>query len=94
MLSNMFNPKSETASDWDLEVKDDVIEECSKYGGVQHIFVDKTSEQGNVYAKCPDVQTAVAAVNALHGRYFAGERNAAREDFRGLSGRKWNQIAT
>ena len=29
--------------------------------------------QGNVYVKCPSVTTAVAAVNALHGRWFAGK---------------------
>jgi len=73
MLSNMFTPGSETAPDWDMEVRDDVIEECSKSAGVQHIYVDKDSPQGNVYVKCPDVSTAVAAVNALHGRWFAGK---------------------
>ena len=72
MLSNMFTPGAETAPDWDMEVRDDVIEECSKSGGVQHICVDKDSPQGNVYVKCPDVKTAVASVNALHGRWFAG----------------------
>lgn len=29
--------------------------------------------QGNVYVKCPSIAAAVAAVNALHGRWFAGE---------------------
>ncbi len=28
--------------------------------------------QGNVYVKCPNIACAVAAVNALHGRWFAG----------------------
>ena len=73
MLSNMFNPAAESNSDWDLEIRDDVIEECNKYGGIHHIYVDKTSPQGNIYAKCPNVQTAVSAVNALHGRWFAGK---------------------
>lgn len=31
------------------------------------------SFQGNVYVKCPTIPGAMAAVNALHGRYFAGE---------------------
>ncbi len=30
---------------WDLEIKDDVIEECRKHGGVIHIYVDKNSAQ-------------------------------------------------
>ena len=73
MLSNMFDPSTETSPDWDQEVKDDVTEECNKYGGVLHIFVDKVSPQGNVYVKCPNTQVAVSAVNALHGRWFAGK---------------------
>ena len=55
------------------EIRDDVVEECNKHGGVSHIYVDKASAQGNVYVKCPNVNTAVAAVNALHGRWFAGK---------------------
>lgn len=29
--------------------------------------------QGNVYVKCPSIPAAMAAVNSLHGRYFAGK---------------------
>ncbi|KRX89664.1 RNA-binding protein 39 [Trichinella pseudospiralis] len=72
MLSNMFNPMAESDPDWDREIRDDVIDECNKHQGVVHIFVDKASADGNVYVKCPTVAAAVAAVNSLHGRYFAG----------------------
>ncbi|XP_035829313.1 RNA-binding protein 39 isoform X2 [Aplysia californica] len=72
MLSNMFEPLTETRTTWDQEIRDDVIDECNKHGGVLHIYVDKNSPQGNVYVKCPSISAAVASVNALHGRYFAG----------------------
>ncbi|XP_075151726.1 RNA-binding protein 39-like protein Caper [Haematobia irritans] len=72
LLSNMFDPRTETNPNWDLEIRDDVIDECSKHGGVLHIFVDKVTPTGNVYVKCPSITTAVLAVNALHGRWFAG----------------------
>ncbi|XP_066558265.1 RNA-binding protein 39a isoform X2 [Amia ocellicauda] len=72
-LSNMFNPQSEDDPGWDVEIQDDVIEECNKHGGVVHIYVDKNSPQGNVYVKCPTIPAAMAAVNALHGRWFAGK---------------------
>ena len=62
----------ESAQNWENEVRDDVIEECNKHGGVLHIYVDKGSAQGNVYVKCPTISAAVASVGALHGRYFAG----------------------
>ncbi|XP_044074220.1 RNA-binding protein 39-like isoform X5 [Siniperca chuatsi] len=85
-LSNMFNPSSERRMDhvcvvcpseeapgWEMEIQHDVIEECNKHGGVVHIYVDKNSAEGNVYVKCPSIPAAMAAVNALHGRYFAGK---------------------
>uniref|UniRef100_A0A8C7W2K2 RNA binding motif protein 39b n=1 Tax=Oncorhynchus mykiss TaxID=8022 RepID=A0A8C7W2K2_ONCMY len=58
---------------WDVEIQDDVIEECNKHGGIVHIYLDKNSPQGNVYMKCPTIPTAMAVVNALHGRWFAGK---------------------
>jgi RNA-binding protein 23/39 len=72
LLVNMFDPASETQHNWDLDIKDDVIEECNKHGGVLHVFVDTASPEGKVYVKCPSIATAVLAVNALHGRWFAG----------------------
>uniref|UniRef100_A0A8C0YJR4 RNA binding motif protein 39b n=2 Tax=Cyprinus carpio TaxID=7962 RepID=A0A8C0YJR4_CYPCA len=72
-LSNMFSPQAENDPGWDLEIKDDVIEECRKHGGIVHIYVDKNSAQGNVYVKCPTIPVAMAVVGALHGRWFAGK---------------------
>lgn len=73
MLSNMFDPGIESKLNWDQEIRDDVIEECSKHGGVLHLYVDKASPQGNVYVKCPTIAAAVASVNSLHGRFFGGK---------------------
>lgn len=74
MLSNMFDPSAaDNNPTWDVEIRDDVIEECNKHGGVLHLFIDKASPQGNVYVKCPAISSAVASVNALHGRWFAGK---------------------
>ncbi|CAI2738182.1 unnamed protein product [Dicrocoelium dendriticum] len=70
MLSNMFDPHTATHSMFN-EIRDDVIEECSKVGGCLHIFVDQTSAQGNVYVKCPSIAVATQCVNMLHGRYFS-----------------------
>ncbi|KAM4563078.1 RNA-binding protein 39b isoform 4-T6 [Odontesthes bonariensis] len=72
-LSNLFNPQAENDPGWATEIQDDVIEECNKHGGVVHIYVDKNSAQGNVYVKCPSIPAAMATVNALHGRWFAGK---------------------
>ncbi|XP_058819940.1 RNA-binding protein 39 isoform X3 [Topomyia yanbarensis] len=72
LLTNMFDPATETNPNWDSEIQDDVVEECNKHGGVMHVYVDKQSPGGNVYVKCTSIATAVLAVNALHGRWFAG----------------------
>jgi RNA-binding protein 39 len=75
LISNMFDPiQAATSGDpnWDAEIRDDIIEECNKHGGVLHVFVDKQSPQGNVYVKCPSVAIATICVNTLHGRWFAG----------------------
>ena len=72
-MTGIFNSISrESKPSWDQEIRDDVIEECSKHGGVLHLYVDKASPQGNVYVKCPTISAAVASVNSLHGRFFGG----------------------
>uniref|UniRef100_A0A0K0DDV0 Splicing factor, CC1-like protein n=1 Tax=Angiostrongylus cantonensis TaxID=6313 RepID=A0A0K0DDV0_ANGCA len=73
MLSNMFDPKTETRPMWAAEVRDDVIEECYKNGGALHVYVDTASPQGNVYVKCPSIANAHKSVSALHGRWFSGK---------------------
>ncbi|XP_044961389.1 DEAD-box ATP-dependent RNA helicase 6-like isoform X2 [Hordeum vulgare subsp. vulgare] len=41
LLKNMFDPVVERDPDFDLDIRDDVQDECSKFGVVKHIFVDK-----------------------------------------------------
>ncbi|KAL0736223.1 hypothetical protein Bca4012_012433 [Brassica carinata] len=70
LLKNMFDPATETELDFDEEIKDDVGQECSKYGQVNHIYVDKKSA-GFVYLRFESVQAAAAAQRAMHMRWFA-----------------------
>ena len=72
MLTNMFDPDTETNPNWPEEIRNDVIEECRKHGGALHVYVDKASK-GDVYVKCPTIAAATASVTALHGRWFAGK---------------------
>ena len=57
MLSNMFDPATEASKNpnWSQEIRDDVIDECNKFGGVVHIYVDEKSSDGNVYVKCATI---------------------------------------
>ncbi|KAJ0039480.1 hypothetical protein Pint_27049 [Pistacia integerrima] len=70
LLKNMFDPVTETDPDFDLEIQGDVEEECSKYGRVIHIHVDKNSA-GFVYLRFESVEAAAAAQRAMHMRWFA-----------------------
>lgn len=44
LLKNMFDASSQTEPDWVTEVAEDVKDECSKFGQVLHIYVDKDSQ--------------------------------------------------
>ncbi|OMO64915.1 hypothetical protein COLO4_31728 [Corchorus olitorius] len=72
LLKNMFDPKLETEPDFDLEIKEDVQEECSKYGKLKHIFVHRDSA-GFVYLRFEGTQGAINAQRNLHGRWFAAK---------------------
>ncbi|KAG8497814.1 hypothetical protein CXB51_007014 [Gossypium anomalum] len=72
LLKNMFDPSLETEPDFDLDIKEDVQEECSKFGKLKHIYVDRNSA-GFVYLQFEDVQGAINAQRNLHGRWFAGK---------------------
>ncbi|XP_022750996.1 RNA-binding protein 39-like [Durio zibethinus] len=76
LLKNMFDPATETEPDFDLEIKEDVEEECSKYGRVKHIHVDKNSA-GCVYLRFDSAEAACKAQRAMHMRWFAGRSISA-----------------
>ncbi|XP_062148021.1 uncharacterized protein LOC133856966 [Alnus glutinosa] len=70
LLKNMFDPATEMDPDFDMDIKEDVEEECSKYGRVRHAYVDKNSA-GFVYLRFDTVEAAMAAQSAMHLRWFA-----------------------
>lgn len=77
LLSNMFTNNETKDAEWEAELKEEVLEECGKHGGVLHLHIDKTSVQGHIYIKCPSIAAAMASVNTLHGRFFAGRQITA-----------------
>ncbi|GMJ05637.1 CC1- LIKE SPLICING FACTOR [Hibiscus trionum] len=72
LLTNMFDPTLETEPDFELDIKEDVQEECTKFGKLKHIHVDRDSA-GFVYLRFEDAQGAINAQRNLHGRWFAGK---------------------
>lgn len=85
LLKNMFDAADEEAraredgasdpsNDWVKEVEGDVREECSRFGEVKHIFLDRESNGGHVYVKFADQHGASAAHKALNGRFYSGKQ--------------------
>ncbi|KAI8318161.1 hypothetical protein GQ54DRAFT_267303, partial [Martensiomyces pterosporus] len=76
LLSNMFDPKDEADPNWAHDLKEDVRDECSKYGDVEQVFVDKIS-RGDIYLKFADRRSADEALQSMSGRWFGGRQIAA-----------------
>ena len=72
LVCNMFDPATETEPDWDQDIREDMLEECSKHGQVEHVHVEKTKPGGIVLLKFAAVEAAVKAASSLNGRFFAG----------------------
>lgn len=53
-----------------LEIKDDVREECGKFGEVTNVVIYDKEEEGIVSVRFTDPTAADAAVKALDGRFF------------------------
>ncbi|CAH1450921.1 unnamed protein product [Lactuca virosa] len=64
LLSMLSDPE------FDLDIKEDVGEECSDDARVKHIYVDKESA-GYVYLRFESVEAASRAQQAMHKRWFA-----------------------
>jgi len=72
LLKNMFDPATETEPDYDVDIAEDVGEECGRYGKVVHIRVLKDSA-GLVYVKLDSPDAARQVQQALNHRWFAGK---------------------
>lgn len=71
-IKNMFDPATETDPHWDSDIREDVSDECSKFGKVEGCYVEKQKPGGFVLVKMQGTDGAMKAANALNGRYFAG----------------------
>lgn len=44
MLTNMFDPSKENGPDWEVDIREDVLEECMEFGDIYHIYIDRHSQ--------------------------------------------------
>lgn len=73
LIVNMFDPRTESEPNWDQDIRDDVFDECRKYGVVENVYVDKYKPEGLVYVKFTSIESALKSAQQLNGRFFAGK---------------------
>lgn len=78
LLKYMFDPSEESGETWDKDLEEDVMEECSAFGKVDHIKVDKESRDGIVSLRFEDSAACAKAVEKLNGRWFAEKQIEAK----------------
>ncbi len=75
VLQNCFDAALEDArpdnANWEIDIEGDVKAECESHGTVEHCKLEK--ESGCIYVKFSDIGGAVAAREALNGRFFGGQ---------------------
>jgi RNA recognition motif len=64
----------ETETEWNLDLQEDVQEECEKHGRVVHMHVDTQDEAGCVYVRFESSAIAEKVAKAFHGRWFASRQ--------------------
>lgn len=73
LLQHLYDPASETAPDWEVEIAEEVREECGKFGRLEHLHVPKTAD-GDVFVRYASTDSAQAACASLAGRWFGGRQ--------------------
>jgi len=79
LLKNMFDPagKDETSDpDFFGDLREDIMEECGKFGKVEAAKVDRAS-QGHVLLQFDSTGSATKAASSMHSRWFAGKQITA-----------------
>jgi len=72
LICNMFDPATETEPDWDQDIREDMLEECSKFGQVETVYVEKVKPGGIVLVKFGTVDASMKGAMSMNGRFFAG----------------------
>ena len=79
LIHNMYDKDEETEAGWEHEIKEEFLEECSKFGTIEHAKVLHTESGGKIYATFGDAQAAKNCADNLAGRWF--DKRQLRVDF-------------
>jgi len=74
-LKNMFSPTDpdiHSNPNFEQDIADDIKDECSRFGRIMHVSVDRRSNDGSVYLRFSQNNEATKAYTDLNGRWFGG----------------------
>eukprot|EP01135_Chromosphaera_perkinsii_P001400 Nk52_evm1s167 gene=Nk52_evmTU1s167 len=75
IMQNLFEPKEFVEDPKSLdEIKEDVEEECSRFGIVKKCFVFDKNEKGVVSVQYETVEGAERCIKVMNGRFFGGRK--------------------
>lgn len=80
LVHNMFDKdEEESGTDWPVEIKEDFIDECSKFGTILSVTVMSQEPGGKIFATFDTVDAALKCAKNLAGRWF--DKRQLRVDF-------------
>ena len=72
IITSMFKMQGTTPGYFE-DLKKSIQKACDEHGTVERIFVEK-NDQGNIWIKYSDTESAKKAQEALNGRVFDGKK--------------------
>ena len=79
LVHNMYDKDEETEEGWEIEIKEEFLDECSKFGKIEHAKVMHNEPGGKIYATFADLEGAKKCAENLAGRWF--DKRQLRVDY-------------
>lgn len=70
LVHNMYDKDTETEPGWEKEIKEEFVEECSKFGKILRVVVMSKEPGGKIYASFDSISGAQSCASSLAGRWF------------------------
>jgi len=79
LVHNMYDKDEETDPGWEVEIKEEFLDECSKFGTIEHAKVMHLEPGGKIHATFADTEGAKNCAENLAGRWF--DKRQLRVDY-------------
>jgi len=79
LVHNMYDKDEETDDGWEIEIKEEFLDECSKFGKIEHAKVMHMEPGGKIFATFANIEGAKTCAENLAGRWF--DKRQLRVDY-------------